>query len=121
VVFVYDGHTVVQPPQCDGSNRVSTQLPLHEVVFPEQLATHMSIDVLQTRPPVHVVVPATQRLIVGSHVSVPLHITPSEQLRGEPTHAPLPLHVSFTTQNCPVLQLPVRGDQFVVDIVVSHA
>jgi hypothetical protein len=77
--------------------------------------------VLQIVPLVQVVVPGAQRLIVGSHVSVPLHATPSEQLRAVPTQFAFASHVSPTTQNDPVLQLmPVRGVHAVVDVAVAH-
>jgi hypothetical protein len=100
---------------------VSTQLPLQSIVLPEQLGAHMSVDVLQTRPPVHVVVPATQRAIAGSHVSTPLHAMPSEQLRGVPVHVALAVHVSLVTQNAPVLHdIPVRAVHAVVDDDVLH-
>ena len=78
---------------------MSTQLPLHSIVVPEQLGAHISVDVLHTRPPVHVIVPATQRAIVGSQDSTPLHAIPSEQLRGMPVQVALALHVSPVTQN----------------------
>lgn len=59
-----------------------------------------------------VVTPAVQRPIASLHVSTPLHITPSEQLRGAaPVHAALALHVSPSVQKSPSSHaMPVRAD-----------
>jgi hypothetical protein len=62
------------------------------------VVTHASVAVLQSCPLAHVVVPATQRAIVTSHVSSPLHATPSEQLRAAPTQIALAVQASPTEQ-----------------------
>jgi hypothetical protein len=77
--------------------------------------------VLQIVPLVQVVVPAAQRAPAASHVSTPLHATPSEQLRAVPLHVAAAVHVSFTTQNDPVLHdMPVRAVHAVVELDVLH-
>ena len=91
------------------------------ITQPLHVATQVSLLVLQIVPLVHVVVPGAQRAPAASHVSTPLHATPSEQLRAVPLQVAAAVQVSFTTQNEPVLQLiPVRGVHAVVEAAVLH-
>lgn len=121
VAFVAPAQTPAQLPQCAGSKRVSTQLPPQSIVGAEQLGMHVSVPVLHTRPPVHVVVPATQRSIASSQVSTPLQAMPSEQLRAAPEHMAPAEHVSLVVQKRPSSQgSPVRGVHADVDIAVLH-
>lgn len=91
------------------------------ITQPEHVATQVSVVVLQIVPPVHVVVPATQRFSASSQLSTPLHAMLSEQLRAAPTHVALAVHASRAVQNSPSLQLmPVRVVQFVADVAGVH-
>jgi hypothetical protein len=116
--FAAVGHAFMQLPQFAGSKRMSTQLPLHAIVLPEQDATHMSVVVLQTRPPVHVEEPAAQRSAASSHDSTPLQATPSLQERdAPPPHVAIAVQVSLVVQNWPSSQTaPVFAVHAVVDV-----
>jgi hypothetical protein len=74
------------------------------ITQPPHVATQLFDDGLQIVPPVHVVAPATHRLVVSLQVSTPLHATPSSQkFVRMPEHRP-PEHVSFVVQNMPSSQ-----------------
>lgn len=70
---------------------------------PAHAATQVSKLVLQTSVAAHVDVPAAHESAVSSQVSVPLHATPSEQMRAVPLQAPA-RQVSPSVQNAPSSQ-----------------
>lgn len=94
------------------------------MVQPAHVVTHRSDVVSQTSVEAHVVGPRVQTLPVSSHVSVPLHETPSEHTRGFPLHARA-LHVSPSVQKSPSSQrapsFALHADDDAAGSQTSHA
>ena len=101
-VFGCAVHTVVQEPQCAGSFARFTHDVPHTV--PLHVETQVPLAPIagsQSWPEVQVVVPASQRSAVSLHVSVPLQLIASAQVRAGPdSQAPSEEQASLTVQYC---------------------
>jgi len=87
------------------------------ITQPVHVATHVSLAVSQIVPDAQVDSAPLQRFAVSSHVSAPLHDTPSSQPPMLPAHVP-PVHVSLLVQNMPSSQEP---PSFELNDVVERA
>ena len=103
----------------DGS---SCPMPKQEppITHPVHVAMHASLTTSQISPAAHGLVPAAHVFAVSSHVSVPLHATPSPQRAPDPTHTP-PEHASLDVQYIPSSHdTPSSGLNAVLERDASH-